>query len=257
MIEAARPSDLAAVLALLARVALPQERVTSALGMMVVAREAGQVRGCVVLEVYGTVALLCSVAVDPDYRARGLGQQLVEDRLQEARRRGVQEVYLITETAQDYFPRFGFRPVERSAVAPALHASVEWTSICPVSAQAMVLQIELAASFWQQIRLSFQNQRIAERNEQWLPSQSKHGKHFTHRVAVFTNKMPGCLKGEISSQQPGVLIRRNLIVCSLKREATEETLSGLHEQAVMARLSIYQNRPEPKLLQQHPPKKPP
>src|SRR5450755_439821 len=57
-------------------------------------------------------------------------------------RTGVQEVYLLTETASDYFLRFGFRPIDRSAIAPAIHASVEWTSVCPASVQAMVLQIE-------------------------------------------------------------------------------------------------------------------
>lgn len=88
------------------------------------------------------MALLRSVAVDPDTHAQGLGQQLVKNRLQEACRRGIQEIYLLTETAHDCFPRFGFRLIERSAVASALHASVEWTNACSVSAQAMVLQVE-------------------------------------------------------------------------------------------------------------------
>ncbi len=142
VIEAARSSDLAAVLALLTQVGLPQEGVTALLATMVVAREAGLVRGCAALEVYGTVALLRSVAVDPAFRGRGLGQQLVEERLREARRRGIQEVYLLTETAQDYFPRFGFYPIDHAAVVPAIHTSVEWTSACPQTAQAMVISLK-------------------------------------------------------------------------------------------------------------------
>lgn len=141
-LEAAQPSDLAAVLALLKRAELPQEGVESRLSTTVVARETGQVVGCAVLEIYGTVALLRSVAVDSDARGRGLGWQLVEERLQEARRRGIQEVYLLTETAQHYFPRFGFRPIERSVVAPFIHASIEWTIDCPQTAQAMVFPLE-------------------------------------------------------------------------------------------------------------------
>jgi len=82
------------------------------------------------------------VAVDSAHRSHGLGRQLVEAQLEEAHRRGIQEVYLLTETASDSFPRFGFRPIERSAVAPAPHASVEWATACPASAQAMVLQME-------------------------------------------------------------------------------------------------------------------
>jgi L-amino acid N-acyltransferase YncA len=141
-IEAASPSDLASVLALLARTSLPQDGFPEILSTTVVARETNQVIGCAALEVYGTAALLRSVAVDPVHRSHGLGQQLVQNRLLEARRSGVQDVYLLTETAQDYFVHFGFRPIDRSAVAPALHVSVEWTSACPVSAQTMVLSIE-------------------------------------------------------------------------------------------------------------------
>lgn len=44
-IETARPSDLAAVLALLVRVGLAQPGIASALETMVVAREAGLVKG--------------------------------------------------------------------------------------------------------------------------------------------------------------------------------------------------------------------
>ncbi len=84
------------------------------------------------------------MAIDPGYRSRGLGRQLVKAQVEEARRLGIQEVYLLTETARDYFLRFGFRLIERSAVSLALHASVEWTSACPTSAQAMVLQMEEA-----------------------------------------------------------------------------------------------------------------
>lgn len=141
-IEAAKSSDLAAVFTLLKRTGLPQEGLTDLLSTIVVVREADQIIGCAALEVYGAVALLRSVAVDPAHRSRGLGQQLVLDRLREAQKLGIQQVYLLTETAGDYFPRFGFRLIERSAVAPAIHRSVEWTSACPLSAQAMVLQIE-------------------------------------------------------------------------------------------------------------------
>jgi amino-acid N-acetyltransferase len=55
---------------------------------------------------------------------------------------GLRELYLLTETAAEYFPRFGFRPIAREAVSPAIHGSVEWTSACPVSAQAMVLEFD-------------------------------------------------------------------------------------------------------------------
>jgi amino-acid N-acetyltransferase len=106
------------------------------------AREGDQVVGIAGLEIYGTTALLRSVAVMTTWQGQGLGQQLATAALDLARAHGVREVYLLTETAPDFFPRLGFAPVARDAVAPAIQQSVEWTSACPVSAQAMVRHLE-------------------------------------------------------------------------------------------------------------------
>ncbi len=59
-----------------------------------------------------------------------------------AANRGVQQVYLLTETAADFFPRFGFQPIARSAVDPAVQTSIEFTSACPASAVAMVVMLK-------------------------------------------------------------------------------------------------------------------
>ncbi len=142
VIECASPTDLVAILALLERCGLPQAGLEEVLSTTVVAREAGRVVGCSALEVYGTTALLRSVAVDPLRRSHGLGSRLVHAALSMAQQLGIQEVYLLTETAADYFPRFGFHRIERAAASPAIHRSVEWTSACPASAQAMVLSLQ-------------------------------------------------------------------------------------------------------------------
>ena len=142
VIERAETADLAAVLALLEHCGLPQAGLAEVLATTVIAREAGRVIGCAALEVYGTVALLRSVAVDPSRRSQMLGSQLVQAMHTEARRLAIHEVYLLTETATGYFPRFGFRPIERAVVSPAIQRSVEWTSACPASAQAMVLRLK-------------------------------------------------------------------------------------------------------------------
>jgi len=58
--------------------------------------------------------------------------------------RGIDAVYLLTETAQDFFPRFGFITIERSEVPPALHESAEWTTACASTAQAMAKRLPAA-----------------------------------------------------------------------------------------------------------------
>ena len=143
-IEAARPSDLPAVLALLERSGLPQEGLADHLPTTLLARDGDAVVGSAALEILGRAALLRSVAVDSALRRHGLGQRLTRAALDLARQRGVATVYLLTETAGDFFARFGFHPTERAAVEPAVQLSVEFTSACPASAQVLVASLGVA-----------------------------------------------------------------------------------------------------------------
>jgi len=145
-IAAATSADLPALLELLGQSALPTAGLADHLDTTLVAREAGHVVGSAALELYGTTALLRSVAVAPGLRGRGLGQELTRHALALARRRKIRTVYLLTETAGGFFPRFGFRAISRDAVDPAVQGSVEFTSACPTSALAMAAELERRAS---------------------------------------------------------------------------------------------------------------
>lgn len=136
-IESATANDLPSVQALLARHNLPLDDVTSHVETMVVAREAGRVVGVAALELYADGALLRSVAVDPAFQGQRLGQQLTEAALNLARERSVDAVFLLTTTAERFFPRFGFEQISRAEVPDSVQASVEFTSACPASAVVM------------------------------------------------------------------------------------------------------------------------
>ena len=142
MIGAARPNDLPGVLALLERSGLPQDGLSEHVATALVARTGDTVVGSAALEVYGQAALLRSVAVDSALRGQGLGQRLTRAALDIAQQLGIGTVYLLTETAGDFFPRFGFHPIDRTAVDLSVQQSVEFTSACPTSAQALVASIE-------------------------------------------------------------------------------------------------------------------
>src|SRR5437660_10843091 len=141
VIEAAHVDDLPAILALLEKSGLPQDGLSDHVATTLVAREDHAIVGSAALELYGTVGLLRSVDVADELRWQGLGQQLTKEVLKLAEQHGVTLVYLLTETASGFFPRFGFRPIPRSEVAPAIHASTEWTTACPETAQAMVTDL--------------------------------------------------------------------------------------------------------------------
>jgi amino-acid N-acetyltransferase len=89
------------------------------------------------LEVCDTAALLRSVAVRSDWRSRGIGNELVARAITDARSRGLDALFLLTETAEHYFPRFGFERVDRAGMPAAIAETVEFKSACPSSAIAM------------------------------------------------------------------------------------------------------------------------
>ncbi|MEB3323649.1 MAG: arsenic resistance N-acetyltransferase ArsN2 [Synechococcaceae cyanobacterium] len=110
-----------------------------------VAVDGGTVVGCIALEPYGRQALLRSLAVDPGRHRSGIGSALVAAVLELARRMSADAVYLLTETAAEYFPRFGFTPTTREAVPELVRRSVEFTTVCPESAAVMVLELRRPA----------------------------------------------------------------------------------------------------------------
>ena len=140
-IERAGPEDLPGIFGLLEASGLPTEGLEEHAATTLVARETTELVGSAALELYGASALLRSVAVRADRRGRGLGRRLTGAALDLARQRGASRVYLLTETADGFFPRLGFRPVERREVPPSVRGSVEFVSACPESARAMAADL--------------------------------------------------------------------------------------------------------------------
>lgn len=130
-------SDAASVERLLTAQALPVDGVADWLEHFWLAEHEGALVGVAGVELYGDAALLRSVAVDPAWRGSGLGRLLTERALAEASAAGARDVYLLTATAERYFPRLGFACVAREQAPPALAASAELRGACPASAVLM------------------------------------------------------------------------------------------------------------------------
>jgi len=141
VIESATERDLPEIRALLERLHLPLAGVDEHVPTMLVARNGEQIVGTAALEMYADGALLRSVAVEPHLQGRQLGHQLTDAALQLASNRGATTVFLLTTTAERFFPRFGFEPVGREQVPPSVRASVEFQSACPASAIVMRKQL--------------------------------------------------------------------------------------------------------------------
>lgn len=133
--------DLAAVEQLLVASSLPVVGVAEALPGFVVAESDGRLVGVVGLEICCEYALLRSTAVAPEWRDRGLGRQLVERIIAEAEAQGICALYLLTTTAERYFPSFGFTKTTRDAVPPPVQQTAEFRGACPASATVMCLPL--------------------------------------------------------------------------------------------------------------------
>lgn len=93
------------------------------------------------LEVYDHVGLMRSVAVAQEYRHSGLGRGLTRAMINKARSMGLERLYLLTETASDYFYRFGFRPIDRSEVYAPVLGSEQFRTVCSSNAVSMYLKL--------------------------------------------------------------------------------------------------------------------
>jgi len=89
------------------------------------------------LEVHAPSGLVRSVAVHPDRRRRGLARALwtaIEGRAQELR---LDDLYLLTPTAESFFSRLGFAPVPGDQAPEEIRRTTEFRELCPDSAILM------------------------------------------------------------------------------------------------------------------------
>jgi amino-acid N-acetyltransferase len=136
-IRSATAGDWPGVVMLLRAGGLPEAGLSPKLDGFVVAEADGRLVGAVGLETYGLNALLRSAVIDPASRGIGIGAALLETVLRQADEQGLQAVYLLTTTAESWFPRFGFVRITREDVPEAVRGSVEFSEVCPASAAVM------------------------------------------------------------------------------------------------------------------------
>jgi amino-acid N-acetyltransferase len=98
------------------------------------------------LERCGPLGLLRSVVVADDARGRGYGVLLVNAVEGMARGAGLQELWLLTETAMGFFASMNYEVVLRDRVPDAIRATTQFSELCPDSAVCMMLDLASAGS---------------------------------------------------------------------------------------------------------------
>jgi amino-acid N-acetyltransferase len=78
------------------------------------------------------------VAVRESERGKQVGKQIVNDVLKRGLEQKIRSVFLLTETARDFFLKEGFSDLSRDEVPSNIKASTEFSFVCPASAKCMV-----------------------------------------------------------------------------------------------------------------------
>ena len=125
------------IIALLTAEKLPTADLPETLDTFLVTKQDGEVTGVVGLEIYGNFALLRSLAVDKAYRNQGLANTLLTEIEALAASKNLKAIYLLTETAPDYFSRKGYDKITRADVPAEVQQSTEFSHVCPQSAIVM------------------------------------------------------------------------------------------------------------------------
>jgi len=125
------------VVALLATEKLPVADLPEHLDNFLVALEHGELIGVAGMDIYGQSALLRSVAVQPSDRNKGVGEKLLHRIEDLARSRGINAIYLLTETASGYFIKKNYQQITRNKVPDDVLGSTEFSFVCPQSAIVM------------------------------------------------------------------------------------------------------------------------
>ncbi len=126
------------LLALLSACGLPVSDLSPAGGVHFLGcRAGGALAGVVGLELHGRAGLLRSLAVAPAHRGHGLGAALTIHAEEQARRLGIETLYLLTTTAAGFFTRLGYSAADRRDAPVGIRQSAQFCGLCPVSSSFM------------------------------------------------------------------------------------------------------------------------
>jgi amino-acid N-acetyltransferase len=126
------------IIAMLIAEKLPVNDLSPGLENFFVALHDGKVTGVTGLEIYGDYGLLRSLVVLPGFRDQGVGDNLVRQIENLAVSKSLNAIYLLTQTAPEYFRRKGYTQITRADVPPEVQQSSEFSYACPQSAIVMM-----------------------------------------------------------------------------------------------------------------------
>ncbi|GAB4111006.1 MAG: hypothetical protein OHK0057_00460 [Thermoflexibacter sp.] len=129
--------DKKAFVAQLIEANLPYADLGKETELFLLCNDEGKVIGTAGLEWYGQNALLRSVSVSKLYQGKGVGKQILFEVERIVRSHQAQGIYLLTETAKDFFEKNNYMVISRQTIPQEVLTSPQFTSTCPSTATVM------------------------------------------------------------------------------------------------------------------------
>ena len=145
-IDPVHPEFREALISLLQSEGLPVSDLPLDLSHFLMATDNGMIIGGIGLEIYESNGLLRSLIVKREYRGMQIAAGLVQEIEQRAKNAGLHTMYLLTETAQDYFSKKGYEIVNRSDAPESLQRSTEFSHVCPTTAVLIKKEIQVSSN---------------------------------------------------------------------------------------------------------------
>ena len=119
-----------------------EDIITSQLKHFVLGWDGPKLVAVIGLEIKTHSALLRSLAVDADYRNRGIATRLVCKIEDYAKSVEVDTLYLLTLTAEAFFEKLGYQRIARHSAPAGIQETTEFRNLCPASAVCMVRHLD-------------------------------------------------------------------------------------------------------------------
>jgi amino-acid N-acetyltransferase len=94
-------------------------------------------------EKHGNDALVRSITTEPRSQGKGIGKSIYKSIEHNARSLGVTTLYLLTETAEEFFKKLGFSVKDRTGIPESIIKSKQYSLLCPSTATLMCKQLSV------------------------------------------------------------------------------------------------------------------
>ena len=129
--------DIERIEHLLKECSLPYNDLNKYIQNFVVAENNNIIIGVGGFEKYGDASLIRSLAVISEYRGIGVGGKIYALLERKISNVGINKLYLLTETATDYFKKVGFTIRVRENIPEAILQTKQFRELCPSTAFVM------------------------------------------------------------------------------------------------------------------------